>query len=283
MPWHVEFDGIVNNKYFYTLSVPTEIHHLDYFRYCSPRPSDKDALHKRWLSVILPNLKASKIQQVFDQHGRLVREWQEQTAETKEYWDKMAEDEANDISRQLDRKHHLICKRMLLINWMPSSSSIPRRSGVLTPASSGNLDDCGSRTNQPRTPPQPSTLDQAAAPSTTSSEFDSGPKQTDCPAPHVAFEPSLAVGGPSTYTPLGDGRKPDFSRTQTGSSTTSDGHAPSLAGSHRTLPETAAPLAPSAVTVPEDLYGQSASGTSTGQNQGESRRVSFGRSLALED
>ncbi|KAF9916285.1 hypothetical protein FBU30_001474 [Linnemannia zychae] len=105
--WHTEFDDVVNSQYFYTLKLPTDIHHLDYFKYCSPRFSEKDALHRRWLHAILPIFKTSKIQQVFDQHSRLAREWAERIAEREEYWDKRADEEANSMERQLDRKHKL--------------------------------------------------------------------------------------------------------------------------------------------------------------------------------
>lgn len=82
----MEFNDIVNKEYFYTLTYPTETLHLDYFKYSSLQPFDKGAVHRRWLNVILPKLKTSKIQQVFDQYGQLVHEWLEQVAKTKEYW-----------------------------------------------------------------------------------------------------------------------------------------------------------------------------------------------------
>lgn len=81
----MEFDGIVNNEYFYALTSPTEIHHLVYFKCCSPLSFDKDTVHRRWLNVTLPKLKASKIQQVFDQYGPLVREWLKQAVKTREH------------------------------------------------------------------------------------------------------------------------------------------------------------------------------------------------------
>ncbi|KAF9536885.1 hypothetical protein EC957_009496, partial [Mortierella hygrophila] len=57
----------------------------------------------------------------------------------------------------------------------------------------------------------------------------------------------------------------------------------SLPTSHKTLLETASSLAPPFVTSHDDHYGQLASGTSSKQKHRESRRVSFGRSLTLED
>ncbi|KAF9364616.1 hypothetical protein BGX34_000982 [Mortierella sp. NVP85] len=106
-PWHEEFDGVVNKGYFNTLTSPAEIHHLDYFKYCSPSSSDKDNLHGRWLNKILPKIRKSRIQKVFDQHKRLAREWLEQTTERKEFWEKRADEEADAMEQQFDRKHRL--------------------------------------------------------------------------------------------------------------------------------------------------------------------------------
>ncbi|KAF9188578.1 hypothetical protein BGZ51_000519 [Haplosporangium sp. Z 767] len=210
--WRKEFDGIVNNEYFYALTSLAEIRHLDYFKYCSPRPSDKDALHRRWLNVILPKLKASKIQQVFDQHGRLVCEWLEQAAETKEYWDKRAEEEANDLERRLDRKHNLslqanavdqldaqfqhYTKKVRALNDVPPVLSKSSHRA----ASSSTSDDWVFGASRPGPPARPASFDQAAAPSTTSYEFVSGPNRTTPPAPPVPFKPSPWAGAPLAGT-----------------------------------------------------------------------------------
>ncbi|KAI8595475.1 hypothetical protein EDD21DRAFT_39071 [Dissophora ornata] len=58
---------------------------------------------------------------------------------------------------------------------------------------------------------------------------------------------------------------------------------PEKPGPSAPIPGVASSLASSTATTPEDLYGQFSSGTSTGRNQGQPRRVSFGRDLTVKD
>ncbi|KAK3845405.1 MAG: hypothetical protein J3R72DRAFT_29278 [Linnemannia gamsii] len=61
----------------------------------------------------------------------------------------------------------------------------------------------------------------------------------------------------------------------------SQGHATFL--SHKTLPEASSSPAPFPVVSPVDHHGLLASGHSTAQDPGQSRRVSFGRNLTPDD
>ncbi|KAF9118220.1 hypothetical protein BGW39_001375 [Mortierella sp. 14UC] len=72
-------------------------------------------------------------------------------------------------------------------------------------------------------------------------------------------------------------------RSRTSSVESGDLGPHTFSASNKMLPGVASSLAPSAATTPEDLYGQLASGISTEKNQGQSRRVSFGRVLTVED
>ncbi|KAG0310939.1 hypothetical protein BGZ99_010459 [Dissophora globulifera] len=200
--WQSEFDCVVNNEYFYALTSPADIHHLDYFRYCSPQASDKGVLHRRWASIILPKLKASKIQQVFDQHGRLVREWLQQAAETKRYWNMRAEEEANEIEQRLDRKHHLSLKD----NAVDQLDAQFQRYTKKVRGRDAAPDDQVFSTSQPGPPAQLVSVDQAAAPFTASSSTPDNQlfstSQPGPPAQPVSVDQAAAPSTASSSTPL---------------------------------------------------------------------------------
>ncbi|KAG0353695.1 hypothetical protein BGZ54_002092 [Gamsiella multidivaricata] len=90
----------------------------------------------------------------------------------------------------------------------------------------------------------------------------------------LAFTEPEETGPPASSTPH---------RSRTFSAESREPGPHTLPASNKTLLEVASSLAPSTATSLEDIYGQLASGTSTGQNHGQSRRISSGSSLTLED
>lgn len=104
--WQQEFSSVKKWKYFDGLTDPIDIAHSKYFESCSPHSTDRPALHRRWLNVILPIVENSQHQNLKQQYKRLQREWRDGTA-TKSFWAEIEDNELREAQKRNERKHRI--------------------------------------------------------------------------------------------------------------------------------------------------------------------------------